>query len=56
MTISTAGGLTARGHDADGQLAPIGSMPSGKNASCPRAQNTCLTVHSQAYFFGSFWA
>jgi AraC-like DNA-binding protein len=27
-------------------------MPSGKEASCPGAQDTCLTVHSQAYFPG----
>jgi hypothetical protein len=47
-----ASGLTAHGYGANGQLAPTGSMPSGKEASCPRAQDTCLTVHSRAYFPG----
>src|SRR5580692_280024 len=27
-------------------------MPPSKEASCPGAQDTCLTVHSQAYFPG----
>lgn len=52
MDIPPNGGLTAHGSSAKANRRLPDSMPFGRPASCPRAQDTCLTVHSRAYFPG----